>query len=101
MNRSKPVHAIAAAVALAVFGGPMAEAKEFRLGLITPPPHVWTRAAEAFGEDLGADTGGAHTMADAQPGAVFRALVPFLSSTLAVLVLLSWQPGLVTLLIPD
>ena len=43
----------------------------------------------------------ARPIADAQPGAVFRALVPFLLSTLAVLVLLSWQPGLVTVLIPD
>ena len=43
----------------------------------------------------------ARPIAAAQPGAVFRALVPFLSSTLAVLVLLSWQPGLVTVLIPD
>ena len=63
MNRPKSARPIAAVVALAVFGGPMAEAKEFRLGLITPPPHVWTRAAEAFGEDLEADTGGAHTVA--------------------------------------
>lgn len=63
MNRPKPVRAIVAALALAATGGPAAEAREFRLGLITPPPHIWTRAAEAFGEDLAADTGGAHTVA--------------------------------------
>ena len=57
------------------------------LGLLTPP--------------VGAGLYVAASMADAQPGAVFRALVPFLLSTLAVLVLLSWQPGLVTVLIPD
>lgn len=57
------------------------------LGLLTPP--------------VGAGLYVAASMADAQPGAVFRALVPFLLSTLAVLVLLSWQPGLVTVLITD
>lgn len=57
------------------------------LGLLTPP--------------VGAGLYVAASMADAQPGAVFRALIPFLLSTLAVLVLLSWQPGLVTVLIPD
>ena len=57
------------------------------LGLLTPP--------------VGAGLHVAASMADAQPGAVFRALVPFLLSTLAVLVLLSWQPGLVTMLILD
>lgn len=37
-------------------------AKEFRLGLITPPPHVWTKAAEAFGAELAEKSGGAHTV---------------------------------------
>ncbi len=40
-----------------------AQAKEFRLGLITPPPHVWTKAAGAFGEDLKKATNGAHSVA--------------------------------------
>lgn len=50
---------------LAVFAavGVPAEAKEFRLGLITPPPHVWTKAAEAFGETLKVKTGGRHSVA--------------------------------------
>ena len=38
-------------------------AKEFRLGLITPPPHIWTKAAEAFGAELSEKTEGAHSVA--------------------------------------
>ena len=57
------------------------------LGLLTP--------------SVGAGLYVAASMADAQPGAVFRALIPFLLSTLAVLVLLSRQPGLVTVLTTD
>ncbi|MFK7752511.1 MAG: TRAP transporter substrate-binding protein [Sedimentitalea sp.] len=37
-------------------------AKEFRLGLITPPPHVWTKAAAAFGDELSEASGGAHSV---------------------------------------
>ena len=40
--------------------GQAAIAKDFRLGLITPPPHVWTKAAEAFGTELAEKSGGAH-----------------------------------------
>ena len=57
------------------------------LGLLTPP--------------VGAGLYVAASMADAQPSAIFRALLPFLLSTIVVLVLLSWQPGLVTALISD
>ncbi|MCR9220965.1 MAG: TRAP transporter large permease [Alphaproteobacteria bacterium] len=57
------------------------------LGLLTPP--------------VGAGLYVASSMADARPTAVFKALIPFLGSTLAVLVLLSWQPDLVTMLIRD
>ena len=57
------------------------------LGLLTPP--------------VGAGLYVAASMADAQPSAIFRALLPFLLSTIAVLVLLSWQPVLVTALISD
>ena len=39
-----------------------AMAKEFRLGLITPPPHIWTKAAEAFGAELAEASGGAHSV---------------------------------------
>ncbi|MEM1387642.1 MAG: TRAP transporter substrate-binding protein [Pseudomonadota bacterium] len=39
-----------------------AMAEEFRLGLITPPPHIWTKAAEAFGAELAEASGGAHSV---------------------------------------
>ena len=39
-----------------------AQANEFRLGLITPPPHIWTKAAEAFGAELAEKSGGAHSV---------------------------------------
>ncbi|WIY26318.1 TRAP transporter substrate-binding protein [Parasedimentitalea psychrophila] len=39
-----------------------AQADEFRLGLITPPPHIWTKAAEAFGAELAEKSGGAHSV---------------------------------------
>ncbi|MDF1717718.1 MAG: TRAP transporter substrate-binding protein [Antarcticimicrobium sp.] len=39
-----------------------AMAKDFRLGLITPPPHIWTKAAEAFGAELAEASGGAHSV---------------------------------------
>ena len=42
--------------------GGVAYAKEFRLGLITPPPHIWTEAAGAFGEELKAATDGRLTV---------------------------------------
>ena len=45
--------AICAAIALLGLSGVSAvAAKEFRLGLITPPPHIWTKAAQAFGTEL-------------------------------------------------
>jgi tripartite ATP-independent transporter DctP family solute receptor len=48
------------AIALASTGPAFAE--EFRLGLITPPPHIWTVAAEAFGAELAETSGGAHSV---------------------------------------
>lgn len=39
-----------------------AQAKEFRLGLITPPPHIWTKAADAFGAELAERSDGAHSV---------------------------------------
>lgn len=53
--------ALAAGVMM-LAAGPLA-AKEFRLGLITPPPHVWTKAAEAFGAELAEASGGEHSVA--------------------------------------
>lgn len=57
----KPLGAIAATV-LAMASATTAMANEFRLGLITPPPHIWTKAAEAFGAELTEKSGGAHTV---------------------------------------
>lgn len=39
-----------------------ASADEMRLGLITPPSHIWTKAAEDFAADLAEATDGAHTI---------------------------------------
>ena len=52
-----------AVAAFAVTAYADAKAKEFKLGLITPPPHVWTKAAGAFGAELEKTTKGAHTVA--------------------------------------
>lgn len=63
MNQSKLLRTVVVITAMAALGGTVAQAKEFRLGLITPPPHIWTKAAAAFGEELDAQTGGAHSVA--------------------------------------
>ena len=39
------------------------EAREFRLGIITPPKHIWTTTAEDFGGDLSDATNGRHGVA--------------------------------------
>ncbi|MVO16308.1 TRAP transporter substrate-binding protein [Parasedimentitalea huanghaiensis] len=49
-------------VAATLLATTAAQAKDFRLGLITPPPHVWTKAAEAFGAELAEQSGGAHSV---------------------------------------
>lgn len=51
--------AIAAATMLL---GTAASADEMRLGLITPPSHIWTKAAEDFATDLAEASDGAHTI---------------------------------------
>lgn len=63
MNTSKLVRPFAAVIAIGALGSGMVQATEYRLGLITPPPHIWTKAATAFGEDLSAETDGAHSVA--------------------------------------
>ncbi len=50
-----------AAVAMSTIGV-AANADEFRLGLITPPPHIWTKAAEEFGSELNSASGGNHSV---------------------------------------
>ena len=51
-----------ASAALIAASSLAAQAEEFRLGLITPPPHIWTKAAEAFGTELSETSGGAHSV---------------------------------------
>jgi TRAP-type C4-dicarboxylate transport system permease large subunit len=55
------------------------------LGILTPP--------------VGTGLFISATLADIKPGSIFIALLPFLLVTILVLVLLSWQPWLVTLAI--
>jgi tripartite ATP-independent transporter DctP family solute receptor len=52
--------ALIAAATLMLTGA--ATAKDLRLGLITPPSHIWTKAAEDFGTDLAAATDGTYTL---------------------------------------
>lgn len=51
-----------AAAALLAASASLVHADDFRLGLITPPPHIWTVAAEAFGAELAERSGGAHSV---------------------------------------
>ncbi|MEX0308026.1 MAG: TRAP transporter substrate-binding protein [Ruegeria sp.] len=59
MKRFAKIAASAAALAVSSLA---AQADEFRLGLITPPPHIWTKAAEAFGAELNETSGGTHSV---------------------------------------
>ena len=53
---------IAASAAVLAMSSVVVQAEEFRLGLITPPPHIWTKAAEAFGTELNEASDGAHSV---------------------------------------
>jgi len=53
---------VIASAALLAASAITAQAEEFRLGLITPPPHIWTKAAGAFGAELAEASGGAHSV---------------------------------------
>ncbi len=59
--KSLKIVGVAAAVSMIAAGAGLA--KDFRLGLITPPPHIWTKAATAFGEELKAESDGKHSVA--------------------------------------
>lgn len=61
MKYSKALASVAAG-AIAILGAGQAAANDFRIGLITPPPHVWTLAAEEFGAQLAERSGGAHSL---------------------------------------
>jgi TRAP-type C4-dicarboxylate transport system substrate-binding protein len=50
--------ALGAALPLAAPGLALAQAREMRLGLLTPPGHPWNRTALRFGEHLRAETNG-------------------------------------------
>ena len=52
----------AAIAGIAAFHISTATATEFRLGLITPPPHIWTKAAQAFGDELKSVSNGKHSV---------------------------------------
>lgn len=58
----KHIAKLVASAAIVVASSIAAQAEEFRLGLITPPPHIWTKAAEAFGAELSEASGGAHSV---------------------------------------
>jgi len=60
MTRFKRLLLSAATSAALVAGSLGAEARDFRLGLITPPPHIWTQAANDFGKELNEKSGGEH-----------------------------------------
>lgn len=48
--------------AVLMMGSTMSGAKEFRLGLITPPTHNWTLSAIEFGEELSQESDGKHSV---------------------------------------
>ncbi|AXI44781.1 C4-dicarboxylate ABC transporter substrate-binding protein [Sulfitobacter sp. SK012] len=58
----KHIAKLMGSVALVAASTLTAQADEFRLGLITPPPHIWTKAAGAFGDELTEKSGGAHSV---------------------------------------
>lgn len=62
MKKRTLVSMLVAVAGFCAFSSP-ALAKNYRIGLITPPSHVWTQAAKSFAEDLKSETGGADTAA--------------------------------------
>jgi TRAP-type C4-dicarboxylate transport system substrate-binding protein len=63
MNRMKtaPISVTAATFALFASFTPV-DAMELRMGLITPPPHVWTQVANRMAESVADQSGGALTL---------------------------------------
>ncbi|MBF8221991.1 TRAP transporter substrate-binding protein [Halomonas sp. 328] len=51
-----------AVAASLVLGATTAQARDFRLGLITPPQHLWSTEAVAFAESLHERSGGEHSV---------------------------------------
>ncbi|WLI72692.1 TRAP transporter substrate-binding protein [Halomonas alkalicola] len=61
MKRLKTLTLAVAAAALAT-ASLTAQARDFRLGLIPPPQHLWSTEAEAFAESLHERSGGEHSV---------------------------------------
>jgi len=61
MNRLKTLTVTVATAALVVTSL-SAQARDFRLGLITPPEHLWSQQAEAFAADLHERSEGTHSV---------------------------------------
>ncbi len=61
MNRLKTLTLAVAATTLAT-ASLTTQARDFRLGLITPPQHLWSTEAEAFAESLHERSGGEHSV---------------------------------------
>ena len=61
MTRLKTLTLAVAAAAVAATSL-TAQAREFRLGLITPPQHLWSTEAEAFAQSLHERSGGEHSV---------------------------------------
>ncbi len=61
MNRIKTLTLAVVATALAA-SSLTAQARDFRLGLITPPQHMWSTEAEAFAETLHERSDGEHSV---------------------------------------
>ncbi|GGX88527.1 C4-dicarboxylate ABC transporter permease [Litchfieldella qijiaojingensis] len=61
MNKLKTLMTAAVAASLSVTAW-TAQARDFRLGLITPQPHIWTQEAEGFAETLEERSGGEHSV---------------------------------------
>ncbi|MBH8579325.1 TRAP transporter substrate-binding protein [Bisbaumannia pacifica] len=61
MNNFNKIASTALALGLTLASG-NAQARDFRLGLITPPSHLWTQAAEGFGEELAEASAGEHSV---------------------------------------
>ncbi|MFO8045639.1 MAG: TRAP transporter substrate-binding protein [Halomonas sp.] len=61
MNRLKTLTLAVAATALAA-STLTAQARDFRLGLITPPQHLWSTEAEAFADSLHERSDGEHSV---------------------------------------
>lgn len=61
-TRAACVRLIAALACLTAFAAEPALADRFRMGLPTPPGHVWTVAAESFARDFAERTGGEHSI---------------------------------------